>query len=128
MIFARIVFWVAGAFGILALVPLYRAPGDAAYYGMLATLVAWQAAFLVIGWRPRQFRPLMIPAVLEKGLWMATLVILLTRGQATPREVLLNAATHGVLGVLFIVAFFTARPRRDGSELPVAQRATRAAE
>jgi hypothetical protein len=76
MIFARIVFWVAGTFGLLALVPLYRAPGNATYYGLLATLVAWQAAFFVIGWRLRQFRPLMIPAVLERVLWMATLVVL----------------------------------------------------
>jgi hypothetical protein len=114
MIFARIVFWVAGTFGLLALVPLYRAPGNATYYGLLATLVAWQAAFFVIGWRPRQFRPLMIPAVLEKVLWMATLVVLLMRGQVTRTQVLLNAATHGLLGVLFIVAFFTARPQAAG--------------
>ncbi|HXY02438.1 MAG TPA: hypothetical protein VEI49_02620 [Terriglobales bacterium] len=110
MIFARIAFWLAGAFGILALVPLYRAPGNAMYYGLLATLVAWQVAFFIIGWRPRQLRPLMIPAVLEKALWMATLLALLARGQVTGTQVLLNAATHGLLGVLFIVAFFTSRP------------------
>jgi len=48
--------------------------------------------------------------VLEKALWMLTLVMLLTRGQVTRTHVLLNAATHGLLGVLFVVAFFTARP------------------
>ena len=69
-----------------------------------------RATFFVIRWHPRQFRLLMIPAVLEKALWMATLLILLARGQVTPMQVLLNAATHGLLGVLFIAAFFTARP------------------
>jgi hypothetical protein len=103
-----------------ALVPLYRAPGNAMYYGLLATLAAWQVAFFFIGWRPRQFRALMIPAVLEKALWMATLLVLLTRSQVTRTQVLLNAATHGLLGVLFIVAFFTARPLRDASQLSAA--------
>jgi len=124
MIFARVVFWVAGAFGILALVPLYRTPGNPVYYGLLATLVAWQVAFFIIGWRPRQLRPLMIPAVLEKALWMATLLVLLARNQVTRTQMLLNAATHGLLGVLFIVAFFTARPVQNASQPSVAQPAT----
>jgi hypothetical protein len=127
MIVARIVFWIAGAFGVLALVPLYRTPGNAMYYGLLATLVAWQIAFFIIGWRPRQLRPLMIPAILEKALWMATLLVLLSRGQITRLEVLLNAATHGLLGVLFIIAFFTARPLRDTSQFSVDEQAARAA-
>ena len=103
--FARIVFWIGGAFGVAALVPLYRAPGNAMYYGFLATLVAWQCAFFVIGWEPRRFRPLMIPAVLEKLLWMITLTVLHFQGQVSPLDLALNAATHGLLGVLFAIAF-----------------------
>lgn len=105
MKFARVVFWVAGAFGAIVLIPLYRTPGNPMYYGLLATLVAWQAAFFVIGWSPGRFRPLMIPAVLEKVLWMLTLLILCVKGQTTWSQLRLNAATHGLLGVLFIVSF-----------------------
>ena len=116
MKFARIVFWIAGAFGIVALVFLYLTPGSPIYYGLLATLVAWQAGFFVIGSDPRRFRPLMIPAVLEKGLWMVTLVILHLKGQVTARDLAANAATHGVLGVLFLVAFIkTAGVRQRAS-------------
>jgi hypothetical protein len=42
-------------------------PGTPTYYGMIATLIAWQTAFIVIGVNPRHYGWLMIPAVLEKG-------------------------------------------------------------
>ncbi|MGA3295438.1 MAG: hypothetical protein ABSE45_15830 [Candidatus Acidiferrales bacterium] len=112
MKFARAVFWIAGAFGAAAIIPLYRTPGSATYYGLLATLVAWQVAFFLIGWNPKQFRLLMIPAVLEKALWMLTLLVLYTKGQTTRPQLAANAATHGLLGVLFVVAFIrTARAK-----------------
>ena|SRR5579863_8859027 len=110
MRFSKIVFWIAGAFGLIAIVPLYLMPGNTLYYGLLATLVAWQGAFFVIGTDPKRFRPLMIPAVLEKALWMLTLTVLHFKGQATATDLAVNAATHGLLGVLFVIAFLkTAR-------------------
>lgn len=109
MIFARVVFWVAGAFGLAVLVPLYRAPGNPTYYGFLAALVAWQVAFFIIGWSPRQFRLLMIPAVLEKVLWMATLFVFYAKGRLPGLQLLGEAATHGLLGILFVIAFFATR-------------------
>ena len=105
MTFARWLFWVAGAFGCAAVYPLYHRPGTPTYYGMIGTLIAWQAAFFVIGSNPRRYRWLMIPAILEKALWMLTLFILHGRGEVDPRGLAANAATHGLLGVLFIVAF-----------------------
>ena len=46
MIFARVIFWIAGALGLAAIVPLYRAPGNATYYGLRATLMHGSAPFL----------------------------------------------------------------------------------
>jgi hypothetical protein len=105
MKFARWVFWVAGAFGLAAIVPLYRMPGSVTYYGIVGTLIAWQIAFFVIGANPKRYQALMIPAVLEKAIWMVTLAILHARGQVTVSALAGNAATHGLLGVLFLVAF-----------------------
>ena len=105
MRFARWLFWIAGAFGLAAIYPLYRVPGSPTYYGLLATLIAWQAAFFVIGSNPKRYRGLMIPAVLEKALWMLTLVVVYKRGQMNSQALAANAATHGLLGVLFLVAF-----------------------
>jgi uncharacterized oligopeptide transporter (OPT) family protein len=95
MIFARCVFWLAAAFGFAAVYPVYRMPGTSTYCGMIAKLIAWQTAFVVIGVNPRRYRWLMIPAVLEKGLRMITLLVVHTRGQADRRNIVLNAATHG---------------------------------
>jgi len=105
MHFARWVFWLAAAFGFAAVYPLYQMPGTPTYYGMIATLIAWQTAFVVIGINPRRYRWLMIPAVLEKGLWMITLFVLHTRGELNRRTIVVNAATHGLLGVLFLISF-----------------------
>jgi len=105
MHFARWVFWLAAAFGFAAVYPLYQMPGTPTYYGMIATLIAWQTAFVVIGVNPRRYRWLMIPAVLEKGLWMITLFVLHTRGEVNRRTIVVNAATHGLLGVLFLISF-----------------------
>ncbi len=105
MTFARWLFWIAGSFGLAVVYPLYRAPGSPTYYGMIATLIAWQAAFFVIGSNPRRYRWLMIPAVLEKALWMVTLAVLHTKGLVDRHTIVANAATHGLLGVLFLVAF-----------------------
>ncbi|HXO88768.1 MAG TPA: hypothetical protein VN885_08970 [Candidatus Acidoferrales bacterium] len=105
MTWARWVFWFAAALGFAAVYPLYYATGSPTYYGMIATLIAWQTAFVVIGVNPRRYRWLMIPAVLEKALWMVTLAVLYTKGQVDHRTIAVNAATHGLLGVLFLVAF-----------------------
>jgi len=105
MKFARWVFWVAGAFGLAAIYPLYRQPGSVTYYGIVGTLIAWQISFFVIGANPKRYRALMIPAVLEKAIWMVTLFVLHARGRVDARTIALNASTHGLLGVLFIVAF-----------------------
>src|SRR3954453_15174704 len=79
MIFARRVFLIAGAFGLLALLPLYVLEGRIGrdqppaithpeyFYGFLGVAVSWQVAFLVPSRAPARFRPLMVPAVLEKA-------------------------------------------------------------
>ena len=78
MRFGRVVFLGAGVWGILLLTPLFfafdligqRFPPPIThadfYYGFLTVALAWQFAFLVIGRDPIRFRPMMLPAMLEK--------------------------------------------------------------
>jgi hypothetical protein len=120
MKFARFVFIVAGIWGIAVLMPFYwlvdftgrryDAPTEYPhfFYGFFAVALAWQIAFLVIGYRPDRYRSLMILAMLEKFGFVATLLVLYARGrilwidaQATVPDFL--------LGVLFIVAFVKTR-------------------
>jgi hypothetical protein len=113
MTFARIVFAVAGVWGLLILPPLYyRAPADTRpedYFGFLAVALAWQIAFLIIATNPVRFRPLMPAAMLEKFIYVGTIGTLVYQERVTG-VVIFGAAADLVLGCLFVAAFFRALP------------------
>jgi hypothetical protein len=115
---ARAVFIVAGIWGIAVLGPLYalvdvsgrRYAPPAEYphffYGFIGVALAWQIAFLLIGSNPSRFRPLMIPAVIEKlGFVVTTLV--LYRRERIPWQDAQAAIPDLLLCVLFVAAFVT---------------------
>ena len=120
MRFARIVFVVAGIWGIVVLTPFYwlvdvtgrRYDPPTAYphffYGFFAVALAWQIAFLVIGSDPARFRTFMIPAMLEKFGYVATLAVLYGHGRITSVDAQ-AAVPDGLLGLLFILAFVKTR-------------------
>jgi hypothetical protein len=78
MRFARIVFLVAGIYGILILSPLYflearigrEQPPSIThpeyFYGFVGAGLAWQVLFLVLSTNPVRYRAMILPAVLEK--------------------------------------------------------------
>ena len=116
MKFAKIVFWVAGIWGLLGFVPLYfmfdvigekdppaiTHPGF--FYGFLGLGLAWQIAFLFIARDPVRFRPLMIPSMVEKFGYGITVVVLVLQARMHAFD-LVFAATDLFLGVLFVVAY-----------------------
>jgi hypothetical protein len=126
MRFARIVFVIAGLWGIVVLTPLYwlvdvtgrgySPPADNPhfFYGFISVAMAWQIAFLVIGSEPLRFRPIMIPAVLEKFGHVVTLALLYGQARISAQDAQ-AAVPDLVLGILFIIAFATTRKsvRRD---------------
>jgi hypothetical protein len=111
MKFARIVFRIAGIWGVLLLGALYfvdtshvSTPAAAQFYfGFLAVTMAWQIAFLMIASDPVRFRPLMIPAILEKFFYIVTIVVLYL-GRRVGTAELLTIVPDSVLGGLFVVA------------------------
>jgi hypothetical protein len=105
MKFAKIVFWIAGALGLVASVGLYLQPGSYLYYGLIAGVLSWQVVFFLIAWDPRRYRPMMIPSMLEKLIWVVTLGYLHLRGQVTASELASGVIPHGLLGVLFVIAY-----------------------
>ena len=106
MKFARIVFYTAGGIGLLAIIPMYLREGTYVYYASLAGLAAWQPAFLVIGRDPARYRPIMLPAMIEKFGWVITLLIFYLRGVIPAGEFYGSTSIHGVLGVLFVVSYY----------------------
>lgn len=121
MRFAKVVFWVAGIWGLLVLTPLLfifdmigkndppaiTHPGF--YYGFTVVALTFQIVSIVIAHDPVRFRPMMIPSVIEK-LSYVTVVVVLYLQQRMRASDLLFAGADLLLGVLFLAAFFkTAR-------------------
>ena len=74
------------------------------YYGFAVLALVWQVAFWIIGSDPVRYRPLMIPAMLEKFTWGAVIVAFLAAGRAIAPTTLFFTLIDQVLGVLFILA------------------------
>jgi hypothetical protein len=121
MRFAKIVFWIAGVWGVVILAPLYfmfdligrKDPPPithpAFFYGFVGAGLAWQIAFFFIATDPARHRPFMIPSVLEKLSYGAAVIALVAQGRTRPSD-LVFVATDMLLAVLFAVAYFKTRP------------------
>lgn len=123
MTLARVVFALAGAWGFLVLTPLwflvdrvgerYPPPITHAdfYYGFVGVTLAWQVVFLTIATDPVRYRPIMLAAVLEKLVFVATMVVLFAAGAIVAGQ-LAVAAPDLALGLLFVAAFRQTPARR----------------
>ena len=121
MKFAKIVFRVAAIWGVLIITPLYFMFGvigrndpppithPAFFYGFVGTALAWQIAFFFIASDPARYRPLIIPSVFEKFSYGAAVIILVLQSRMRSSD-LLFAGADLLLGLLFVIAYFKARP------------------
>jgi hypothetical protein len=116
MKFARRVFLIAGVYGLIALLPMYfleekngrdfppPITHSEYYYGFIGVAVAWQIVFLIMSRDPVRYRPMMIPAILEKVSFGIPVVVLFLQNRVSTFT-LAAAAVDMVLGVLFLVAY-----------------------
>jgi hypothetical protein len=116
MKFAKIVFRIAGIWGLLIITPLYfifdligkKDPPPithpAFYYGFVGVALVWQVAFLIISADPVRFRPLMIAAILEKLAYSIPLLILISQKRTSPND-LVFAGIDLLLCFLFLAAY-----------------------
>lgn len=122
MKFSKIVFWIAGIWGLLIITPLYflfniigqqdpppiTHPGF--FYGFVGTALAWQIAFCFMATDPLRYRPLVIPSIFEKFSYAVAIIVLVSQGRTRGTD-LVFAATDFLLGVLFVIAYFRLSPR-----------------
>jgi len=121
MKFARIIFWIAAIWGVLVLTPLYfifdligtKDPPPithpAFYYGFVSVSLAFQVAFFFIANDPIRLRPMMIPAMVEKFGYGATLLVLFLQNRLHPQDLALGGVDV-LFGLLFLRAFFKTSP------------------
>lgn len=113
--FARRVFMVAGIYGVIVLLPQYFLEQQIGrdyppaithpehFYGFIGVALAWQLAFLVIARDVVRFRPLMIPAIVEKLSFGVAVIVLFCLGRASG-ALLPFAVIDLVLAGLFAVS------------------------
>lgn len=116
MKFARWVFFIAGVYGLIALLPQYFLEGKTGrdfpplithpefYYGFIGVAVAWQIVFLILSRNPVRYRPLIIPAVLEKWSFGLAVTILFLHHRVSGL-ILGFAVVDLLLGFLFVLAY-----------------------
>jgi len=117
MKFAKTVFWIAAVWGVLVFTPLYfmfdlisrqdppPITHPAFYYGFVSLGLVFQIAFIVIAKDPVRLRPMMIPSVLEKFGYAATLLVLYLQNRLHGQDLALGGV-DALFGILFLVAFF----------------------
>lgn len=120
MKFAKYVFYIAGIYGLIVLVPQYFLEEKTGrdfppaithpeyFYGFIGVAAAFQIVFLMIGRDPSKYRAMMIPSIIEKFSFAIAAVVLYLQNR-------LAAMTLGaglldlVFGILFILSFIKTR-------------------
>jgi purine-cytosine permease-like protein len=110
----------AGIYGLIVLLPQYFMEAQVGrdypppithpehFYGFVGVAVAWQLAFLVIASDVRRFRPLMLPAIVEKLAFFLPTLWLFVGGRVAA-AVLGVATVDLLLGTLFLASFLRTR-------------------
>ena len=127
MKFARIVFLVAGIYGLIVIAPQYfletiigrDTPPPIThpefFYGFLGVTLAWQVLFLVLSRNPIRYRPMMLVGILEKiGFPIAT-AILYEQGRVTA-TMLIPAGIDLLLGSLFLLSYIKTGKQANSNE------------
>lgn len=116
MKFAKYTFLLAGIYGLFALVPMYFLKNYVGrenppaithpefFYGFVGVALAWQIVFLIISRDPAKYRLLMLPAILEKVVWVVPVLILFLQNDVSVS--MLGAGMIDFLwGILFVIAY-----------------------
>ena len=123
MRFAKIVFLVAGIYGLLILAPIYfmeNAIGQHTppvithteyFYGFLGAGLAWQVLFLVLSADPVRYRAMILPSILEKVSYGIALIVLYSQ-RRLPLSVLAIGSVDWIFAFLFLAAYFKTKPAR----------------
>ena len=120
MTFAKRLYLIAGVYGLIVLVPQFFMETKTGqdfppaithpefYYGFVGVCVAWQVLFLIRAKDPIRYRPMMIPAILEKASFGLAVVVLYLQHRVS-RFMLCFAAVDLLLGALFAAAYVKTR-------------------
>jgi hypothetical protein len=120
MTFARRVYFIAGTYGLIVLLPMYFLEAKTGrdfppaithpeyYYGFIGVAIAWQFVFLVMSRDPLRYRALMIPSMMEKAAYAVPAIVLFAQRRLST-QMLGAGLIDLLLGVLFFAAYLKTR-------------------
>lgn len=124
MRFAKIVYTVAGIYGLIALLPQYFLEEKTGrdyppaithteyYYGFIGVALAWQVLFLILARDPVRYRAMMIPTILEKASFGIAVIVLFILNRVG--AIMLGAGIVDlILGALFVVSYAKTGGHKD---------------
>jgi hypothetical protein len=123
MKFAKIVFLIAGVYGLLVLTPMYFLEAKVGrdvppaithpeyFYGFVGVGLAWQVLFLLLSTDPVRYRAIILPSILEKISFGIALIVLMAQG-LVPASTVAVGSVDWVWAFLFLAAYFTTRTVR----------------
>lgn len=126
MKFAKWVFLISGIYGLLVSLPQYFLEKQNGidypppinhpeyFYGFIGVVVAWQVLFLVLAKDPVRYRPMMIPAMLEKFSFIIAVTILFFQ-QRVSAMVFGFGVLDLIIGVVFVIAYLKTGVREQAS-------------
>jgi hypothetical protein len=116
MKFPRLVFLIAGIYGLIVVLPLYFLEAKTGhdypppithpeyYYGFIGVTAAWQILYLLVSTNPIRYRPVMIPPIFAKGSFVIAVTLLFLQGRV-PLTMLGASMVDLLLLILFLVAY-----------------------
>jgi len=116
MRFAKIVFRIAGIYGIIVLLPQYFTEDKTGrdfpppithpefYYGFVGLALTWQLLFLLLSTDPVRYRLMMIPSMFEKVVFVIPAAILYYQHSVSP-VIFGVSLVDLVLGVFFLISY-----------------------
>ena len=116
MKFARVVFLVAGVYGLIVVAPQYFLEAKIGrdtpppithpefFYGFVGVTVAWQILFLVLSRDPVRYRPMMLVGIIEKIGFPIAITVLYAQNRV-PSTIVLFATIDLILAVLFLISY-----------------------
>jgi hypothetical protein len=123
MRFARIVFLVAGIYGLLILAPIYFMENTIGrqtppaithpeyFYGFLGVGLAWQVLFLVLSTDPLRYRAMILPSILEKVTYGIALMVLFSQRRLSLSTFAIGSVDW-IFAFLFLIAYFKTKSDR----------------
>jgi uncharacterized membrane protein YuzA (DUF378 family) len=116
MRFAKIVFRIAGIYGLIVLLPQYFTEDKTGrdfpppithpefYYGFVGLALTWQLLFLLLSTDPVRYRLMMIPSMFEKVVFVIPAAILYYQHRVSP-VIFGVSLVDLVLGVFFLISY-----------------------